>query len=112
MTRLGGALCAAIVAMTAATAARANDIVVSQWGVSMSVAEFAVALDQGMFKTANAPVTGVVASQGGGTGVRTVIAANDALGYGVVALSAAVEAIRRGEEIRIVNVGARSAADT
>lgn len=112
MKALRKAIFTASLTMLVSAAARADDIVVSQWGVVMSVAEFAVALDQGHFKSTNAPVTGIIASQGGGTGVRTMIAANNALGYGVVSLSAAVEAIRRGEEIKIVNLGSRSAADT
>jgi NitT/TauT family transport system substrate-binding protein len=102
---------AAVIALLP-TQAQAEDIVVSQWGVSMAVAEYAVALDQGLFKAAKAPVTGIVSSQGGGTAVRTLIVANNAMGFGVVSLSAAMAAIQKGEDLKIVNIGARSAADT
>lgn len=105
-------LAAAAISVLASYSAQSQDIVVSQWGVSMAVAEYAVALDQGFFKAANAPVTGVVSSQGGGTAVRTLLVASGSLGFGVVSLSAAVSAIQKGEDLKIVNVGARSVADT
>ena len=106
------AICAAAIAALPFHTAHAEDIVVSQWGVSMATAEYAVALDQGFFKAAGAPVTGVVSAQGAGSAVRTVLVANGALGFGVVSLSAAVSAIQKGEELKIVSVGARSVADT
>lgn len=106
------AICAAAIAALPLHAAQAEDIVVSQWGVSMATAEYAVALDQGFFKAAGSPVTGVVSVQGAGSAVRTVLVANGAMGFGVVSLSAAVSAIQKGEDLRIVGVGARSVADT
>ena len=106
------ALCSAIILTLPACAVHAEDIVVSQWGVSMATAEYAVALDQGFFKAANSPVTDVVSSQGGGTAVRTLLVANGAMGFGVVSLGAAAAAIQKGEDLKIVSVGARSVADT
>jgi NitT/TauT family transport system substrate-binding protein len=95
-----------------ASPALAHDIVVSQWGVSLAGSAYAVALDQGLFKNEGV-VTGVVASQGGGAAIRTVLATDDidTLGFGLVSLSAAVEAIRRGADIKIVSVEARTAGD-
>ena len=79
MRMLRATLCAAVISAAPSFAAHAEDIVVSQWGVSMAVAEYAVALDQGFFKAANAPVTDVVSSQGGGTAVRTLLVAKGAM---------------------------------
>jgi NitT/TauT family transport system substrate-binding protein len=84
-----------------AGAAQAEDMVVSQWGTSMSTGEFAVALDEGMLKKAGAPVTGIVATGGGGTAVHAVVASE--LGYGLVSLSAAIDAIRHSLPVKIVN---------
>jgi NitT/TauT family transport system substrate-binding protein len=93
-----------------ASRALADDVVVTQWGVGMPGVEFAVGLDRGMFKAAGANVTGVLPAMGGGTSVRGTVAAG--LGYGVVSLSAAIAAIQAGEDIKIVNSGVTSAADT
>lgn len=90
--------------------ALAEDIVVSQWGVAMTGAEFAVAIDQGYFKAAGADITGALAAQGGGTSVRAALA--NASGYGLVSLSAAVAAIRAGEDLKIVHTSVSSAADS
>lgn len=98
LSAAGAAFCIAL----GGVAARADDVVLSQWGTSLSDSEFAVALDGGFFKKAGAPITGVVATGGGGTAVQAVIASD--LGYGVVSLSAAIDAIRHDIPIKIVNV--------
>src|SRR5262249_50877079 len=105
-------LCAAALSTLLSFTAHAEDIVVSQWGVSMAVAEYAGALDQGFFKAANAPVTDVVSGRGGGTAVRPLLVAKGALVFGVVSLSAAAAAIQKGEDLKIVSIGARTTADT
>ncbi|MBM3573041.1 MAG: ABC transporter substrate-binding protein [Alphaproteobacteria bacterium] len=91
----------------------AEDILVAQWGHRLAGANMAVALEQGLFAKAGINVKGVVAAQGGGAGVRTVLAADNktTLGYAVVSLTAAVAAIERGEDLKIVNEGARSTVD-
>lgn len=93
-----------------ASPAFADDLVITQWGVAMSGADYAVALDQGHFKAAGADVTGVIAAQGGGTSVRAALAS--AGGYGMVSLAAAVSAIRAGEDLKIVHSAVSSAADS
>src|SRR5262245_4351730 len=87
----------------------ADDLLVAQWGHSLAGANMAVALEQGLFAKAGSSVTGIVAAQGGGAGVRTVLAADNkvTLGYAVTSLTAAVAAIEKGEDLRIVNEGAR-----
>jgi len=64
---------------------------------------------KGFFKQHGADVTGVLTSTGGGTSVRNTLAGD--LPYGEVALSAAIEAIRAGQPLKIVCAGAESVAD-
>ncbi len=92
-----------------AAPARAEDVVITQFGAAFAGNPFAVALDGGYFKRANVNITGIVSGAGGGTSVRNVIASE--LGYGEVVLSAAVAAIREGQDIKVVNIGARTVAD-
>ncbi|HVV95243.1 MAG TPA: ABC transporter substrate-binding protein [Hyphomicrobiales bacterium] len=89
------------IAGLAAGRAHAEDMVISQWGTSLSTGEFAVAMDEGFLKKHGAPVSGFVATGGGGTAVHAVVASE--LGYGLVSLAAAVDAIRHGIPIKIVN---------
>jgi NitT/TauT family transport system substrate-binding protein len=95
--------------LLAAAPAQAEDIVITQFGVAFAGNPFALAIDGGYFKKAGVDITGIIAGAGGGTSVRNVMASN--LGYGEVVLSAAIAAIREGQDIRVVNVGARSVAD-
>lgn len=101
-----GALAAAVLT---APGVRAEDVVITQFGAAFAGNPFAVAIEGGYFKRAGVDITGVISGAGGGTSVRNVIASN--LGYGEVVVSAAVAAIQEGQDIRIVNIGARSVAD-
>lgn len=92
-----------------ANGARAETITVTHWGSAFYGAPYAVAMAKGFFKQHGADVTGVLTSTGGGTSVRNTLAGD--LPYGEVALSAAVEAIRAGQPLKIVCSGAESVAD-
>jgi NitT/TauT family transport system substrate-binding protein len=92
-----------------AAPAKSEDIVITQFGAAFAGNPFAIGMDGGHFKTAGVNITGIISGAGGGTSVRNVIASE--LGYGEVVVSAAVAAIREGQDIRIVNVGARATAD-
>ena len=54
-------------------------------------------------------ITGILTSAGGGTSVRNTLAGD--LPYGEVALSAAIEAIKAGQPLKIINGGVQSVAD-
>jgi NitT/TauT family transport system substrate-binding protein len=100
----------AALALAAASAhAHAEDIVITQFGVAFAGNPFAIGIDDGYFKKAGVDLTGIIAGAGGGTSVRNVMASE--LGYGEVMLSAAIAAINEGQDIKVVNVGARSVAD-
>lgn len=95
--------------LTASTAARADEISVTQWGSSLYGLPYAVAMDQGLFKKADVDVTGILSSGGGGTTVRNILASK--LPYGEVAIAAALAAQRQGLDVVIVNAGTRSVAE-
>src|SRR5437868_6857499 len=93
----------------AALPAQAETITVTHWGSAFYGAPYAVAIAKGFFQQHGADVTGVLTSTGGGTSVRNTLAGD--LPYGEVALSAAIEAIRAGQPLKIVCAGAESVAD-
>lgn len=97
------------IAVGFAAPAQAEDIVITQFGVAFAGNPFAIGIDRGDFKKAGADITGIISGAGGGTSVRNVMASD--LGYGEVVLSAAIAAIQEGQDIKVVNVGARSVAD-
>jgi len=101
-----GSLAALVLAVVPA---KAEDIVITQFGVAFAGNPFAIGIDGGYFKKAGVDLTGVISGAGGGTSVRNVMASD--LGYGEVVLSAAIAAIQEGQDIKVVNVGARSVAD-
>jgi NitT/TauT family transport system substrate-binding protein len=99
------AACAAL----ALSAAHAEQISVTHWGVQLYGLPFAVAMEKGFFKQAGVDVDGILTSKGGGTTVRNVLASG--LPYGEVALSAAVAAANEGIDVKIVNAGVVSVGD-
>src|SRR5713101_4748284 len=103
------ATAAALIALGLAHGAAAETITVTHWGAAFYGAPYAVAMQKGFFKQRGVDITGVLTSTGGGTSVRNTLAGD--LPYGEVALSAAVEAIRAGQPLKIVCAGAESIAD-
>src|SRR3954451_21825179 len=81
----------ALVFAALALPAQAEEIVVSNYGVTTNGMPFAVALAKGFFKQQGADVTGVLSSDGGGTTVRTMLGGN--LAYGEINPTATVIAI-------------------
>ncbi len=108
MKRFNPALLA--VALALATPAWAEDISVTQYGISFYGVPYTVGLEEGLWQKAGAPVTGFIGSGGGGTTVRNILASS--LPYGEVAVGAALAAAQQGLDIRLVNVGTRSVAES
>jgi len=106
--RLAAAL-AALIGFGAAGSARAEQITVTHWGAAFYGAPYAVAMAKGWFKEEGVDVTGILTSTGGGTSVRNTLASG--LPYGEVALPAAMEAVKAGEQLVFVNAGVMSVAD-
>lgn len=99
-----------IAALTLGSAARADEISVTQWGQSLYGLPFAVGMDEGLFKKAGIDITGIIGSAGGGTTVRNILASPTP--YGEVALPAALAAARGGIDLVIVNVGTHTVAES
>jgi NitT/TauT family transport system substrate-binding protein len=80
--------------------ASAENIAVGNYGTSANGMPFAVALAKGYFKEEGADVTGIIASQGGGTSVRNAMAG---VAYGEANPGAIAVAIQQGADIKIVS---------
>jgi NitT/TauT family transport system substrate-binding protein len=100
---------AALLLMSPLAGARAETITVTHWGAQFYGAPYAVAREKGFFKEAGIDITGFLTSTGGGTSVRNTLASD--LPYGEVALPAALEAIKAGQPLKIVNGGVESVGD-
>src|SRR5882757_6069981 len=90
-------------------AAAADEIVVSNYGVTTNGMPFAVALAKGFFKQQGADVTGILSSDGGGTTVRTMLGGN--LAYGEINPTATVIAIQQGADLKIVSDNVQTVAE-
>src|SRR3569832_861517 len=97
------------VVLAAPVAARAEQVTVTHWGVLLYGAPYAVAIDKGYYKDAGLDIDGVITSAGGGTTMRNVMASS--LPYGEVALSAAIDALTQGIELKIIHAGVRTAGE-
>jgi NitT/TauT family transport system substrate-binding protein len=84
----------------AAGPAAAEDIVVSNYGVSANGMPYAVAQEKGFFKEEGANVTGILTSAGGGTTLRNMLAGNAP--YAEVNPNAVIAAVQQGADIKIV----------
>lgn len=90
---------AVVVALAAAPVA-ADEIVVSNYGVSANGMPYAVALEKGFFREEGADVTGILTSSGGGTTLRNMLAGKAP--YAEVNPNAVIAALQQGADIRIV----------
>ncbi len=93
------------VAVTAATMlavsmVHAEDIVVTGYGAVADSFPYTVAVAKGFFKQCGADVTGIVASEGGGSTVRNMIGGN--LSFGEANFASVVTAKQQGADIKII----------
>jgi NitT/TauT family transport system substrate-binding protein len=89
--------------------AGAEEIVVSNYGVTTNGMPYAVAMAKGFFKQQGADVTGILSSDGGGTTVRTMLGGN--LAYGEINPTATVTAIQQGADLKIVSDNVQTVAE-
>ena len=99
----------ALAVMLATAAARAEEIVVSNYGVSANGMPYAVAMAKGFFKEEGADVTGIITSAGGGTTLRNMLAGN--VPYGEVNPNVVVAAVQQGADIKIVSDNVSTVAE-
>lgn len=93
--------CAAFAAFTFLGPARAEQIVVSNYGIAANGMPYAIAMEKGFFKEEGADVTGILSSNGGGTTIRNLLGGN--LDYGEVDLAGTVAAIEQGNDLHIIS---------
>ncbi|MFZ1048157.1 MAG: ABC transporter substrate-binding protein, partial [Pseudolabrys sp.] len=89
-----------VLTLFALNAASAEDIAVGNYGSSANGMPFGVALAKGYFQQEGANVTGIIASEGGGTSVRNAMAG---VAYGEANPGAIAVAIQQGADLRIVS---------
>lgn len=92
---------AAALSLALASGASAEQIVVSNYGVSANGMPFAVAMAKGFFKQEGADVTGILTSAGGGTTLRNMLAGNAP--YAEVNPNAVIAAQQQGADVKIVS---------
>lgn len=102
-------LAAAALAVLLTSAACAEEIVVSNYGVSANGMPYAVAMAKGFFKEEGADVTGIITSAGGGTTLRNMLAGN--VPYGEVNPNVVVAAVQQGADIKIVSDNVSTVAE-
>ena len=93
---------ACILALAAAGAApaKAERITVSQYAILVNTLPYAVALEKGFWKEEGLAIDGIIASHGGGTSVRNMLASE--LPFAEMALPAAIAAAKQGIDVRII----------
>jgi len=89
--------------------AGAEQIVVSNYGVTTNGMPFAVAMEKGFFKEFNANVDGILSSDGGGTTIRNLLGGK--LAYGEAAVSAIVSAVQGGADLKIISGNVHTVAE-
>ena len=94
-------IAAGVIALASATAS-AEELVVSNYGVSANGMPFGVALEKGYFKDEGLNITGIISSAGGGTTLRNMLA-GAGTPYGEVNPVVVVSAVLAGADLRIVS---------
>ncbi len=79
----------------------AEEIDVANYGVAQNGFPFALAMGKGFYKELGADITAIRSSSGGGTTIRNLLAGS--MPYGEVSIDAAVLAILRGTDLRIIH---------
>lgn len=102
MKAIRNALCAALVLAGATIGtASAEQILVAQYGSGPGGYPYAIALEKGWFKEEGANVTGIVASHGGGTTVRNMLASGAP--YGEASAGVVLVANQQGADLIIIS---------
>src|SRR5688572_8266305 len=89
--------------------AQAEQVVVSNYGVTTNGMPFAVAMEKGYFKEFKVNVDGILTSEGGGTTIRNLLGGK--LSYGEAAVSAVVSAVQGGADLKIISGNVHTVAE-
>jgi NitT/TauT family transport system substrate-binding protein len=99
----------AALGLAAAAPADASDLLVTQYKNDPSGAPYGIAIEKGFFTAHGLDITGIISGAGGGSSVRNAIATD--LGYGDVTAAPVIAAAEQGQDVKIINITARSLAD-
>src|SRR6202790_3452270 len=99
--RNAGACALALMAVAVRGPAQAEEIAVSNFGVSANGMPYGVARAKGFFKEEGANVTGIITSAGGGTSLRNMLAGG--VPYGEVNPGTVVAAIQQGADLKLIS---------
>jgi NitT/TauT family transport system substrate-binding protein len=80
--------------------AHAEELAITNYGISPTGIPYAIAMAKGYFKDEGLNITGIISSQGGGTGIRNMLAGG--IAYGEVNPGAVVAAIQQGVDLKII----------
>lgn len=100
---------ALVLAAVAGPRSQAEEIVSSNYGITVNGMPFAVAQALGYFKQEGADVSGILTSSGGGTTIRNLIGGK--LPYGESSLASIVTAVQQGAKLKIVSGNAHTVAE-
>lgn len=100
LQRLHIAVATAVLTLCIASPARADKIVLSQYGISAMTLPYAIALDRGLFKDTGLDVDGFISSNGGGTSIRDMLASGTQ--FSEIGVPAVLAAVRQGIDLKIV----------
>jgi len=103
-----GALVLAL-GLAAASPAKAEDLLVTQYKADPSGAPYGIALEKGFFKKNGIDITGIISGAGGGNSVRSAMATE--LGFGDVTAAPVIAAADQGQDVKIIGITSRSLAD-
>lgn len=98
-----------LAAVALAATAAAEEIVVSNYGVSANGMPFAIAMEKGYFKDEGINVTGIISSAGGGTTLRNMLVGNAP--YAEVNPVVVVAAVQQGADLRIISDNVSTVAE-
>ena len=105
---LGSALTLGL-SFSSTAAVQAEEIVISNYGVTVNGMPYAVAKALGYFKEEGADVTGILSSGGGGTTIRNLLGGNHA--YAESSLASIVAASNKGAPLKIISGNAHTVAE-
>jgi NitT/TauT family transport system substrate-binding protein len=103
------ALFAALLALAGLAPAHAQQLAVTQYGITAGGWPYSIALERGFFRDEGLNITGIISSQGGGTSLRNMLAGDVA--YGEANPGAIVVANQQGAGLKIISDNTISVAD-
>jgi len=103
------ALLAGLLALVGLAPAHAQQLAITQYGVTAGGWPYTIALERGFFRDEGLNITGIISSQGGGTSLRNMLAGDVA--YGEANPGAIVVANQQGAGLKIISDNTISVAD-